>query len=87
VGLRPPGDGYLALLSEHPYSWHDLPGEDQGREILVESKHNIWICEMGRRETDGEFAEFIDRILHAEVLFSGLSVSYNSPSQGLLKFA
>jgi hypothetical protein len=80
------GDGYLALLSENPYRWHDLPGEDQGREILVDSKDNIYICELGRRGTDGKFSEFIERIIHAQVRFSGLSVTYHSPSQGVLKF-
>lgn len=81
------GDGYLALLSQQPYRWHDLPGEDRGREILVEGKDNIWICELGRRAVDGEFSHFIDSILKAEVLFSRLSVSYRSPSQGFLEFS
>ncbi len=80
------GKGYLALLSQHPYQWHDRPGEDQGREVLVNSKNNIWICELGRKEVDGSFPDFIKRILNAEVLFSSLNVSYNSPSQGHLQF-
>jgi hypothetical protein len=81
------GNAYLALLSQHPYRWHDLPGEDQGREVLVEGKDNIWICELGRREVDGDFSQFVDRILQAEVLFSRLGVCYQSPSQGLLEFS
>lgn len=80
------GDGYLALLSQNPYRWHDLPGEDQGREVIVESKDNIWVCEMGRRQVDGDFYQFIDRILQAEVLFSNLGISYHSPTQGIIKF-
>jgi hypothetical protein len=79
-------EGYLALLSQNPYRWHDLPGEDRGREVLVEGKDNIWICELGRQQVDGEFSRFIDRILNAEVLFSRLGVHYQSPSQGLLEF-
>jgi hypothetical protein len=80
------GEGYLALLSQQPYRWHDLPGEDQGREILVEGKNNIWICELGRKEVDGPFSDFIARIIEAKVLFAGSSVSYQSPSQGDLQF-
>lgn len=80
------GRGYLALLSQNPYQWHDLPGEDQGREILVDSKDNIWICELGRQEVDGGFPDFIEKILSAKVLFSGLKVTYDSPSQGQLQF-
>jgi hypothetical protein len=81
------GDGYLALLSEHPYEWRELPGEDNHREIIVHSKRNIWICEMGRMAVDGSFERFIQRILEAEVLFSGSHVSYNSPSEGRLEFS
>ena len=80
------GSGYLALLSEHPYEWHDLPGEDQGRELLVRQKNNFWLCEMGRSAVDGPFSSFIERILAAEVLFSGKAVKYTSPTQGRLQF-
>ncbi|OGO33751.1 MAG: hypothetical protein A2W35_12355 [Chloroflexi bacterium RBG_16_57_11] len=80
------GEGFLGLLSQHPYRWHDLPGEDRGREVLAEGKDNIWICELGRRQVDGEFSQFIDRILQAEVQLSRLFVRYQSPSQGFLEF-
>jgi hypothetical protein len=80
------GDGYLALLSQYPYQWHDMPGEDRNREIIVRKHNNIWICEMGRRETDGDFSTFVQRILQAELTFYDTSVSYQSPSQGHLQF-
>lgn len=80
------GNGYLALLSENPYEWRELPGEDSGREVLVSSGRNIWICELGRREVDGDFENFVQKIISAQVQFSGSSVSYQSPSQGLLEF-
>jgi hypothetical protein len=79
-------DGYLALLSQYPYEWRDKPGEDRNREIIVNKRHNIWLCEMGRRETDGSFSTFVQRILQAELFFSDSSVSYHSPSQGHLQF-
>ncbi len=80
------GDGYLALLSQHPYEWRDLPGEDQGREIIVHKRKNIWLCELGRRLIDGEFPEFVERILQADVHFYNSRVTYHSPSQGKLQF-
>jgi hypothetical protein len=80
------GEGYLALLSEHPYEWRELPGEEKGREVIVQARNNIWLCELGRRAINGSFAEFMERILEAEVLFSGSNVSYRSPTQGLLQF-
>jgi hypothetical protein len=80
------GDGYLALRSQQPYQWQDEPGEDQGREVLAPGKENVWICEMGRRAADGEFEDFVQRIVAAEVSFGRLRVRYHSPSQGRLEF-
>jgi len=79
-------DGYLALRSQHPYSWQTGEGDDKGREIIVPGKRNVWICELGRRAVDGEFSEFVERICQAQLSFGRLSVSYHSPSQGHLKF-
>lgn len=80
------GDGYLALYSHRPYRWQDRPGEDQGRELIVRGRRNVYICEMGRRATDGDFEAFVDRILGARISVTGLRVSYESPSQGRLSF-
>jgi hypothetical protein len=80
------GDGYLALYSQQPYRWQDQPGEDQGRELIAEGDTNIWICEVGRRADDGAFEAFIDRISRANVQTHGLSVTYESPSEGRLEF-
>jgi hypothetical protein len=78
--------GYLALLSQHPYEWHELPGEDQNREVIVRSPRNIWICELGRAAADGDFETFMGRILAASVTFRNSRVTYHSPSQGLIEF-
>jgi hypothetical protein len=80
------GDGYLALRSQHPYTWNTDPGEDQFRELLVDRPDNIWICEMGRRAVDGDFSAFIGRLVKAPLHFDQLSVVYESPSQGRLEF-
>lgn len=80
------GDGYLALRSQQPYRWQDEPGEDRGREVIAPGKENVWICELGRRAVDGEFGDFVARIVAAGVSFGRLQVRYDSPSQGRLDF-
>jgi hypothetical protein len=80
------GAGYLALRSQHPYHWQTEPGEDQGREVIVPGKRNVWICELGRRALDGEFGDFVRRISQAGLSFGRLRVCYHSPSQGRLEF-
>ena len=60
--------------------------EDVWREIIVPGKSNIWICELGRRETDGDLNDFVGRILAAALRFDGLDVAYHSPSAGELTF-
>ena len=57
------------------------------REVIVDGRRTVWICELGRKARDGNFAEFIDRIVAAEVQAAeDLQVRYASPSQGLLEF-
>ena len=55
-------------------------------EIIVDGQKNIWICELGRRRDDGTFEAFIEKICGAALHFAGLSVRYQSPSQGWLEF-
>jgi hypothetical protein len=80
------GQGYLALRSRHPYHWQSEPGEDQEREVIAPGLENIWICELGRAAQDGPFGSFIEKIAASGPAFEGLSVRYQSPSQGLLEF-
>jgi hypothetical protein len=83
------GDGYLALYSQHPWRWQDDPksGEDFMRELIVEGKQNIYVCELGRAAEDGPFEAFMARIEAAALETDGLHIRYESPSQGLLEFA
>ena len=81
------GDSYLALLSQYPYEWGEHPGENQEREVIVQKRHNTWLCELGAKPNYGDFQAFIERILQAEVRFSGdRKVTYFSPTQGELTF-
>ena len=91
------GNGYLALRSQNPYVWNEgqpfddqlgvrINEEDFGREVVAYGNQNIWICELGRHEVDGDFTQFVEKICGAEIDFDGLTVRYNSPSQGWLEF-
>jgi len=80
------GDGYLALWSQQPYQWQTQEGPDKDREVIAQGVRNIWICELGRKATDGAFDTFVDRICRAEIASNGLSVRFASPSQGMLEF-
>ncbi len=64
----------------------DEASEQDADEIIAEGERNIWICELGRKEEDGGFSQFVERICEAEIHFRGLSVRYKSPSQGWLAF-
>jgi hypothetical protein len=83
------GDGYLALRSKEPAVWNDAAdaGPDRGSELVARGREHVWICELGRHATDGSFEDFVARIASAPIAFAGLSVRYDSPSQGRLELA
>ena len=80
------GEGYLALRSQRPYRWSEERWRGLPCEVVAEGKENIWVCELGRRACDGDFAAFCQRIVAAPLSFGRLRVRYRSPSQGLLEF-
>jgi hypothetical protein len=80
------GRGYLALGSQHPWRWQDEPGEDRGRELIVDGRDQIWLCELGREADCGPFANFVARVSGARLAFGRRSVVYASPSQGRIEF-
>ncbi len=80
------GGGFLALRSREPAHWSAARGEDAGRELVAPGRDNVWICEVGRRATDGAFDRFADRIARAEISFGRRSVRFRSPSRGLVEF-
>ena len=79
------GEGYLALYSQNGFALRE-DGEDAGRELVAEGRRNIWICEMGDVDSSGGFEDFIERVASASLDFSGLHVSFDSPSQGPVEF-
>jgi hypothetical protein len=60
--------------------------EDFNREVIAPGKHNIWICQLGRKAEDGTFTEFMQNILNAKLIKSGLNVEFNSPGNGVVQF-
>lgn len=89
------GEGYLALRSQNPYIWGTrsplLAGRRLGvrgsaEEIIVDAAQNIWLCQMGRKTDDGEFAEFVEKLSSAQIAFSGMNVKFQSPGNGAVRF-
>ena len=79
------GDGYVALYSQHPTQWHaDATGATS--ELRAAAADNIWICEVGSRADGKDFAQFVQAITAAPVRCDGLSVRFQSPSAGELRF-
>jgi hypothetical protein len=79
------GNGYVGLYSHLPYRWA-TSGPEAGQEIGAPGLRNIWICQIGRKASDGNFQTFIKKLSQAAVGVSGLRVSYRSPGAGELKF-
>jgi hypothetical protein len=79
------GDGYVALYSDLPYRWQ-TEGPDAGQEVIALGLQNVWICQMGRKATDGDFAEFVESISQARLDVRGLTVNYTAPGVGQMQF-
>lgn len=91
------GEGYLALRSQNSYVWRTYrtkTGDPKGfskplgsdNEIIADGAQNIWICQMGRKAEDDEFAEFVDKVSSAQIKFNSMNVEYQSPSIGAVRF-
>lgn len=76
------GSGYLGLWSQHPYTWGTKDGVRT--EIQVAGTSNVYICEMGREATDGNFAGFVHRLTQAPIRVGKSHVYYVSPSRGAI---
>jgi hypothetical protein len=67
------GEGYLALVASQglelvtrgPYAY---------RELRSYGRHNVWLCQMGRAQLDGDFAAFQEKVLALDVVFDDLAV-------------
>ena len=91
------GAGYLALRSMQPTFWNGPEAnpkglhirkepEDFGRDLIAPGKNNIWLCQLGREADDGPFDKFLSKLRSAPVAYKGLSVTFDSPGNGLVQF-
>ncbi|OGG47807.1 MAG: hypothetical protein A3F84_12755 [Candidatus Handelsmanbacteria bacterium RIFCSPLOWO2_12_FULL_64_10] len=80
------GDGYLALRSQRPHRWMaEAVFQQEG--LRVDGRRNAYICHLGRRETDGAFERFAERIARSRVEFGDLTVRYDAPGLGEARVA
>jgi hypothetical protein len=71
------GDGYIALTASRGLRWMTT-GDNAHRELRSYGRHNIWLCQMGRRALDGSYAEFKRKVRSAKVEFDDLAVRLRS---------
>ena len=53
-------------------------GRSAFRELRSYGQNNIWVVQMGREETDGSFAEFVEKVTGLDVTFGEDSVHLTS---------
>ena len=76
------GNGYIGIYSKNGYRWQ-TEGEYAEQELIAQGKKNIWITEVGRKETHGSFDDFVQAVSGAKLHFGGgLSVTYSSAYAG-----
>ena len=80
------GDGYVALYSHRPYQWQN-EGPDADQEIIALGRRNVWICQLGRAETDGSFEDFVIAVSSTDLRVIGLDVTYQAPGIGEVIFS
>ena len=71
------GDGYLAMTASAGLTLTET-GRNAFRELRSYGKKNIWVVQMGRAETDGSFAEFVEKVTALDVTFGEDSVHLTS---------
>ena len=73
-------DGYVALYTYEPSTWVS------GYELQTSGSKNLYVVELGDKDTYGSFENFQDAILDITMsvtpLSLGYDISYTSPSQG-----
>jgi len=68
------GDGYLALTASCGVELVTR-GPSAYRELRSYGKQNVWLCHMGRAETDGSFEDFQRKVQALDIKLDGLSAT------------
>jgi hypothetical protein len=66
-------NGYLALTASQGFELVKR-GPDGYRELRSYGQNNVWLCQMGRAETDGSFEEFKKKVLTMDLEWQDLAV-------------
>ncbi len=96
------GNGYIAVKSMEPGYWErkdpemfrSLYPEDwkerfdraQDYEYIAQGHANVWVVEMGSREENGSFEQFVEGFSRAELAGDTHCFTYRSSSRGLCRF-
>ncbi len=80
------GSSYIALTAAQGLEIVKS-GKTAFRELRSYGKQNIWICQMGRESTDGNFYQFQEKVLALDVQVNGLSISCQTLRGDRLQFS
>ncbi len=80
------GDGYLALYAAKGLSFM-TKGDNAYREIRSFGEKNVWVCQMGRREIDGSFEQFIQKVESLPLEVVDTQVRFSSLRGDQIEFA
>jgi len=79
------GKGYIAFRSQQPVTWtSDFVFDTEG--LIARGRQNVYICQLGREATDGDFEEWCHKITSSKVICEDLSVTYDAPGLGEIHF-
>jgi hypothetical protein len=67
------GDGYLALSASQGLELVS-EGRTAFRELRSAGRRNVWVCQVGRAASDGDFAAFQQKVLAQAARVEGLKV-------------
>ena len=79
------GEGYLALKAKGEFSLV-RQGYYAFRELRSYEQNNIWLCHLGRKQLDGDFNDFQEKVLALSVVFEDGSVRLSTLRAESLSF-
>jgi len=79
------GDAYLALYASAGLTLM-RHGPDAQRELRSEGLRNVWLCQLGSRDSDTSFENFRQRVLAQAPVIEGLHVTWQTIRSERLEF-
>jgi hypothetical protein len=80
------GEGYLALMASAGFRLIHH-GQYAYRELRSDSLNNIWFCHLGRKQLDGDFEEFQQKVLALPITFNKDSIQCTTLRDEILFFS